>query len=682
MIGRFDLLKYRNLRIIPTYHSNLDFVHEVRSQFYSEIPDIIAVEFPPNLKKSIIQGVSRLPKISIILYFDDILKEQLYIPISPSDSLIEAIRLSREYGLPLEFIDLFVKNYNPEIFQMPDAYGLDHLNLNEFYDIIKNQMNWPKKAELEILNQQKERELKKKIIESEQDFLESEGKMPVSEEKEITSWINNRNEIDELRNNHMAARLNQLMEEYPQDVILVIIGMSHWESIRILLEKKEFSKELSALEIDINPSIFNMNNDEFAKISLTTPNIVYQFNVFREKQKNALDRLSSKQFSNIELEKFDQFLAIDKIISRAIKKYSSEYHESISPYKMKSLIQYLRNISITDSKVRPQLFEIVLASKSVISDDFAWIVWDECKKFPRIETNDDDLEDIQLTREGIFLNGKYFKIRRSIPIHLRKLKLPLKPKPKERHPGEWRDYWIQNQGSLVSYIPEDIFEENYFQHIRKRTMRLLKEEFYHVHEFTSTLMDGIDFRHTIRNWALEHKIYVREELKIKGNVDAVVIIFDKDEKKREQYPYRMIWYAEHDEESDLAFYSTYPGIDLVGPGISRIELGGVASFFPPRGIPNIWTRDFDKHYPMFKTKSEKLLMASLLFAQKPYITVIAEQKPKEIIYQIARQLKVKIIYLSLDRFNPVSLRALRNLHVLAGRQTRRFAHKYIKKRKY
>jgi len=84
-----------------------------------------------------------------------------------------------------------------------------------------------------------------------------------------------------------------------------------------------------------------------------------------------------------------------------------------------------------------------------------------------------------------------------------------------------------------------------------------------------------------------------------------------------------MWYAEHLKESDLAFYSTFPGIDLVGPGISRIELGGVVSFFPPRNIPDIWSEEFFKNYPLGKKKADKLLLAALLFAQKPFITYVA-----------------------------------------------------------
>ncbi len=63
-------------------------------------------------------------------------EKQLFIPIDPSDSLIEAVRLGQEYGIPIEFIDCFVKNYNPTIFARPDSYALNFISLEEFYTMI------------------------------------------------------------------------------------------------------------------------------------------------------------------------------------------------------------------------------------------------------------------------------------------------------------------------------------------------------------------------------------------------------------------------------------------------------------------------------------------------------------------------------------------------------------------
>ena len=126
------MIRYKNLIVLPTYHGSLDFVFELRKLFYQNPPDVIAVEFPENLRQKIVAGVSRLPKISVVLYYDQLIKNQLYVPIIPSDSLIEALRLAEEYGIITEFIDLFVNDYKPKPIAMPDSHLLNYLSLDTF----------------------------------------------------------------------------------------------------------------------------------------------------------------------------------------------------------------------------------------------------------------------------------------------------------------------------------------------------------------------------------------------------------------------------------------------------------------------------------------------------------------------------------------------------------------------
>ncbi len=61
------------------------------------------------------------------------------------------------------------------------------------------------------------------------------------------------------------------------------------------------------------------------------------------------------------------------------------------------------------------------------------------------------------------------------------------------------------------------------------------------------------------------KLYVREMGKFSGEVGALVIIFD--EEANDRYRYLTTWLGEHQNESDMAFYSTQPFEHIVGPGI-------------------------------------------------------------------------------------------------------------------
>jgi pheromone shutdown protein TraB len=610
-------IQYKNITVVPTYHSNLDFAHQVRQIFYQDPPDAIAVEFPEALDPLLRRGIERLPKISIIVYYDEMLKSQLFVPIEPSDSLIEAFRLGTEYGIPVHCIDLFVKNYAPTLNPQPDSYVLKELSLAQFYSLYRDTVALDKVAEAQFQAQSLQSFLKSKIQEQEGDLLESDPghfpeldesigllspedeefdlaeldldesdfpepsemdeKSPASQKRRARRMMNAAAalELDRLRNQYLAAKLRELMTQYPK--VLVVMGLAHWEPVRVLLEHGEISDEITALVPDSQPEIYNVEQEDLPKIMLETPNLVWQFEEFRAQQKDRMDALDHDLWRTSRLQQWDQFDGIKEIFYRALDRYQREYNERVSPQKLKAIFQYMRNLPLVEAMITPKLFEIVLAAKGIVNDDFAWIVWDECKKYPAAHT-DPKMETLEFDEHGIYLHGKHFRLRRHIPVKLMKVKVPLKPKPEEKVKGEWKEQWNQNKWNLVSHIPEDFFEENYFQHVRRRSLSMMREHFIRIHKFTSTLLDGIDFRETIRNWPLEHQIYVKEERPIKGDVDAVVIIFDPDEKTPQRYPFKTVWYAEHKHESDLGLYSTPPGEILVGPGISRVELGGIVSF--------------------------------------------------------------------------------------------------------
>ncbi|WP_457558608.1 hypothetical protein [Candidatus Harpocratesius sp.] len=685
------MIRYKNLFILPTYHDSLEFTTEIRNIFYRNPPDIIAVEFPENLKQDILTGVARLPKISVVLYFDEFLKTQLYIPITPIDSLVEAIRLGDEYGIPVEFIDIFIKNYDPPVIPLPDSYALHYISLKQFYSILNNTLGLKRKAQHYYQKKLPDKLGSKYKNKNQNQNLNNETNSDDSLQdtlkigKDAEQWMQSSKELDEMRNLYMASRLHQIMVENLNATILVVIGLNHWEQIKILLDHKIIDLDLTAFQPEVKTTLLNIRNKDMPQLFQGIPNIIFQFEIFRHQQKMKWDDLENKQPPAELFQNFDVLEGIREILSKSIERYKNEYQERISIFKIQSLTKYARNLALIENQLVPDLFNLVLASKSIINDDFAWIVYEECIDYPFSE-DPAEIPTLELSNKGLFLNGKYFTLRRSIPIKLKAVKLPLKPKPKEHYKGEWKDEWNKGRFQLVSHIPEDIFEEQYFHHIRDRSFEILRDTYKKTYKFSSTLMDGIDFRETIRNWPLNQTIYVKEEFPIHGSVDSVVIIFDPDNdpksnSNKEKYPYKMMWYAEHPKESDLAFYSTFPGVNLVGPGISRIELGGVTSFFPPRNVPNVWSTKFRKDYPFVQSKAEILLTSALIFAQKKFITYVSTSKPRQIFYTFAARLNLTIIFIPLNRFNPNSLHSLRNLHILAGKNKRKLAYKYINKRK-
>ena len=109
--------------------------------------------------------------------------------------------------------------------------------------------------------------------------------------------------------------------------------------------------------------------------------------------------------------------------------------------------------------------------------------------------------------------------------------------------------------SICSYPPEDLVIEDYGRFLKKKGKSILSEERSRVEPFTTSILDGIDMRETIRNWH-EGTHLCAQFRKVQGDVGSVIVIFDED--RDDRYPYMTTWLGEHQNESDMAFYSTIP----------------------------------------------------------------------------------------------------------------------------
>jgi hypothetical protein len=202
---------------------------------------------------------------------------------------------------------------------------------------------------------------------------------------------------------------------------------------------------------------------------------------------------------------------------------------------------------------------------------------------------------------------------------------------------------------------------------------VLSEQNRHVVPFTTSLLDGIDVRETIRQWH-QGVIYVMEQRRVSGKVGAVVVIFDQDDGPQEKYPWRITWLGEHSQESDMAFYATPAGDQLIGPGISRCQYGGFLLSYPPFRLYDIWT---DPFFGMTRSKPERLVLAALDYCLEKHVAYIAAKPPRSRWLTWANRLGKKLVYLPLGSFSPVTLKKLRLFHVLDGQPVRGWAREYI-----
>lgn len=401
--------------------------------------------------------------------------------------------------------------------------------------------------------------------------------------------------------------------------------------------------------------LLNPHPESLAEITLEYPFLQFRYEQFRslEAEINLIDRRHA-QFA---------------VFREAEKTYEANTGERVAHWQRRLLARYTRNLALANRELAAGLFDIVVAARSMVDDNYAWEVWEAAGKYPP-QKDASDLTTVHISGEEVWLDTKKFRLRRRLPSHKRRLRpVGLKPRKKERFPGEWAAELDGNH--ICSYPPEDLVIEDYGRFLKKKGKSILSEERVHTEPFTTSLLDGIDLRETIRNWH-ERRIYVRQYQKISGEVGSVIVIFDED--RDDRYPYMTTWLGEHQNESDMAFYATYPFDNLVGPGIGRGEYGGFLMSLPARRMYDVW---HDPDYVFAETKPETLLLAGLDYSIHRYVVYVAAKPPRSVFRNIAARFGRTIIYIPIGQLSPVALKKIRVVHVLDGYDKREAGKEYI-----
>ncbi len=359
------------------------------------------------------------------------------------------------------------------------------------------------------------------------------------------------------------------------------------------------------------------------------------------------------------------------LLRDAARAYEISTGESIASWQRLAMARYTRNLASISGDLAAGLFDITIAARGIVDDNFAWEVWETANRYPAQKDSSETLETVNLSGEEVWLDTRKLRLRRREPRPKRLFRpRGLKPRKKERIPGEWARQTGGN--AICSYPPEDIAIENYGKFIQKKAKTMLSEERVRVEPFLTSIFDGIDLRETIRNWH-DGRIWVRKLDRLAGETGALVVVFDED--REDRYPYLTTWFGEHQNESDMAFYSTHPFGHLVGPGIGQAEYGGFLMTLPPRRLVDVWS---DPDYDFAETKPERLLLAALDYSVHRFVVYVARKPPRSIFRTIAARMDRRILYLPMGALAPDKIKRLRVVHVLDGYERRANARDFIR----
>ena len=459
---------------------------------------------------------------------------------------------------------------------------------------------------------------------------------------------------DELREKAMAYQLQKLNQTGGR--ILFICGLDHFPGILDQLDRP--LTEVIGKRQRKGVGLAHLHRESNAQVMMEMPFLVSEYERFRaEGCAPPLDRLQVNS----------------KLIHLAEEGHLKKNKEEIRPGQLKVFFKFARNYALMTGSLVPNFYQLVIAARGCAEDNFAYEVWEKGSEYPW-QTEDPGLPVVHLTGEDLFLDQKRIRFHRHLKTFRRRLvSVPVRKKIREKIPGEWkRDF----QGLYIcSYPPEDVLIEGYGQYLQKKALEIKSEANSRIVPFTSSLLDGIDIRETIREWT-RGTIYVKEGRPLRGKVGSVVVIFDPDTagKNQEAFPWCVTWLGEHDQESDMAFYGTPAGEVMDGPGISRCQYGGFMLTYPPMRVYDIWK---DPFFDLARSKPERLLMAAIDYSLERHVVYVSANPPSGWCLTMAERHGKRVIYMPIGSFSPVTLNRIRQFHVLDGHYVRRYARHYL-----
>jgi hypothetical protein len=647
------LLTHASVSILPICHYRVEFARLAAVAFERVAPEAIAVELPAALEPTVLAAVDRLPFLSVVSYRPEgatVDGERGYLVVEPGDAIVEALRRGREAGVEVRCVDANAFDYPERDDELPDPYAVTRIGHRAYYEAVH--------------------------------AARFDGERPDA--------------ADAHREALMAYRVSELAKGRR---VLFVCGMAHAARIAARLAAgagAPFGEHEEGRSIDrASVQLYNLHEASSREVTAEWPYLLAAWERSRHpdapephversaprivsfaSRKGIDDAPTAEPTAEPAIEPAvragddaaDRQAILFDLFKEAARRYESDTGERVGPHQTRVMMKFLRNYALVRARLQPDFYQIVVAARGAVDDNYAYEVWDAGTDYPWQDASG-ALPTLRLRFEDLHKSGKVVRFHRRAKTRHKRPVL-VRERAHERRPGEWAESF--DGTALCSYPPEDVLVENFGGFLKRKAKSVLSEERARVEPFTTSILDGIDVRETIRNWH-ERKIYVRSLGHERGEVGSVVVIFDEDGDDA-RYPWCMTWLGEHDEESDMALYATDPSEKIVGPGICRAEYGGFLMTYPPRRLFDVWA---DPFYRQSRRKSERLLMAAIDYSLERLVVYVAAEPPRSAMKTWAARFGKKIVYVPIGQLSPVTLKKLRVFHVLSGYDKRQIAKRYI-----
>jgi hypothetical protein len=613
------------IQCLPVVHGSGACALAVRRWLLEHPCDCLVVGLPESFRYSVLDGVNSLPSPSMVIQrpLEHLSKtwempeplgrspEQIpwsYVPIDPCQPVIMGLRVAMGERWDIEFCDLETGIFHPVAAAMPDAYALRTVPLERFASAVLPSLIRPSHGQV---------------------FQ---------------------------RLAYMGTRLRELEKHYEH--IVVICSILEWPWLREAYGQPSSEiPEHDAVEI---PTSYSVDPNTLLFLLGELPFITGLY----EQARFCLED--------------DADIAIDGVkhlLLSARASYRQDFGKRarrITPLMLSQCLKYIRNLTLMDYRMSPDMYTMASACQQILGDQFAIHLIEAARSYP-FEPPPGMLEVTMGIDQARLPDDDTVCLVSRLPGQpLVWRSLQLNKKPSRQDVTRWKARW--NPYSQCSWPPEDHLIESFRTRVADRAKQIIGSDLARSEKFSTSIKDGIDIRETLRHW-YEKEIYVKVLPPSVGELDCVVMLFDTPADPRD-YPWRTTWFAEHQNESTLAFFATDFNQEIIGPGIAVATYGGALFLFPPMLIADIWS---DPALDDASDLEERIIAAACMHSNQKHIAMVCPKAPGSRWRAIAKKYRRQLVHIPLSQFNDQLVQQLRTVHVLNGKQVRSYAEHFIRK---
>jgi hypothetical protein len=269
---------------------------------------------------------------------------------------------------------------------------------------------------------------------------------------------------------HAAGIAWKLQGANPLANVFVVVSLNLLDPVLDAMEEPQAQPMARVRREGVE--VVNPHPESLAEIAVEYPLLAWRYECYRALMTDAT--LVDRRHAQL------------AVFREAEKNYEASTGERMAHWQRRLLARYSRNLALAGDALSAGIFDLTVAARGIADDNYAWDVWEAAGKYPPQKT-ESDLLTIRISGEEMWRDTRRIRLRRRLPSTKRRLRPSgLKPRKKEKFPGEWASQL--NGSGICSYPPEDLVIEDYGRFLKKKGKGILSEERVQVEPFTTSIL--------------------------------------------------------------------------------------------------------------------------------------------------------------------------------------------------